>query len=83
MTVRAAPEGGVLCWLITALERGSTSGLGVLGLPWPEDLAGRGGDEVAAARACGAIAAATHRQACASIASVMCRYQASWRRSRY
>jgi hypothetical protein len=32
------------------LERGSTSGFGVLGLPWPEDLAGRGGDEVAAAR---------------------------------
>jgi hypothetical protein len=30
MTVRAAPERGVLCWLMTALERESTSGLGVL-----------------------------------------------------
>ena len=48
---------------------GMDVGLGVLGLPWPKGLAGRGGDAVAAARACGVIAAATHRQARVSIAA--------------
>ena len=40
------------------------------------DLAERDRDE-AAARAFGAVAAVTDRYACASMASVMCRYQAS------
>ena len=40
------------------------------------DLAERDRDE-AAARAFGAVAAVTDRYACASMAKVMCRYQAS------